>query len=79
MEHPLIFDADSLTIEELGKKITNLTNKYVIASKSGNGYLCGQLSMAIETYKQAHSRKLEETFKKDSNGEDWLNDKINIS
>lgn len=79
MEHPLIHTADSLTLEELGKKISELQGKLNIARRHGNGYLCDQLSMAIETFRQAHGRKVEQTYKKDTEGKDWLKDKIDIS
>jgi hypothetical protein len=79
MEHPLISDADSLNIDDLAKKITLLQNKLSIARRTGNGYLCSQISMAMETYRTAHSRKLEESFSKNADSTKWLDGKIDIS
>lgn len=79
MQHPLITDADSLNLDELAKKVSGLQSKLNMARRSGNGYLCDQISMAIETYRSAHQRKLEESFKKDEESAKWLNDRIDIS
>ena len=62
MEHPLIPNLDHLKIEELGDKINELNKKLRIAQATGNGYLCNQLRMAIESYQIKHSQKLEEMY-----------------
>lgn len=77
MEHPLISNIDHLTMEELGSKIAELTKKLSIAHRSGNGYLCDQLRMAIETYQAKYQQKLGEVYKTGSGKS--FDDKIDIS
>ena len=75
MEHPLIGDLNHLTIDELGTKISDLTNKLSIAAQSGNGHLCNQLRMALESHQNKYQEKLKESYaKSDAN----FDDKINI-
>ena len=79
MEHPLIPNLDHLKIEELGDKLNELNKKLRIAQATGNGYLCNQLRMAIESYQIKHSQKLEEMYRAASKemGK-GLDDKIDI-
>ena len=77
MEHPLISNLDDVTIEDLGKKISELSKKLAIAQRSGNGHLGNQLRMALETYQNRYQAVLNETYKK-SGGPDF-SDKIDIS
>jgi hypothetical protein len=58
MEHPLIPSLDGATPEELLEKITELNKKLSMAMRSGNGYLCNQLRMAIESYQNKYQEKL---------------------
>jgi hypothetical protein len=77
MEHPLIGNLDSLTVEDLSKKITDLNNKLSIAARTGNGHLCNQIRMAVESYQNKYQDKVQETYRKqieDSN----FNSKIDI-
>jgi hypothetical protein len=77
MEHPLIGNLDSLTVEDLSKKITDLNNKLSIAMRTGNGHLCNQIRMAVESYQNKYQDKVQETYRKqieDSN----FNSKIDI-
>jgi len=77
MEHPLIGNLDTLTVEDLSKKITDLNNKLSIASRTGNGHLCNQIRMAVESYQNKYQEKVQETYRKqieDSN----FNSKIDI-
>ena len=50
MEHPLIANLDGLTEQELLDKINELNRKLGIAYQTGNGHLCNQLRMAIESF-----------------------------
>lgn len=77
MEHPLIPSLDDLTVDELGSKITELNKKLSIAARSGNGNLCNQIRMAIESYQTKYTEKLQEQYK--NSGGSNFNDKINIS
>jgi hypothetical protein len=77
MEHPLIGNLDTLTVEDLSKKITDLNNKLSIAMRTGNGHLCNQIRMAVESYQNKYQDKVQETYRKqieDSN----FNSKIDI-
>jgi hypothetical protein len=60
MEHPLIGDISGLTPDELMTKINELNKKLGIAMRSGNGHLCNQLRMAIETYQTQYQARLNE-------------------
>lgn len=67
MEHPLIGSLDSLTLDELGSKITELNKKLTIAMRMGNHDLCNQIRMALENHRSKFQEKSEELFKKQSN------------
>jgi hypothetical protein len=54
MEHPLIASLDGLTEQELLDKVTELNRKLSIAANTGNGYLCDQIRMAIESYQSKY-------------------------
>lgn len=58
MEHPLIGKIDHLTEEELLAKINELSQKLTIAMRTGNGHLCNQLRMAIESFQIQYSQRL---------------------
>lgn len=57
MEHPLIASLDNLSADELLNKITELNKKLGIAYRTGNGDLCNQLRMAIETFQNKYNEK----------------------
>jgi aromatic ring-opening dioxygenase catalytic subunit (LigB family) len=58
MEHPLIENISDLTEEQLGEAINDLNKKLSIATRSGNGHLCHQLRMAIESYSNKYQEKI---------------------
>ena len=78
MQHPLINDLSEKSMDELQKTIGDLQMKLSFAVRSGNGHLCNQIRMALESYQNAFQNKVrEETKKFEENGE--LNfDKIQI-
>jgi DNA-binding PucR family transcriptional regulator len=57
MEHPLISNLDSLTVEELQEKINELNKKLGIAYRTGNAQLCNQIRMALESYQAKYQAK----------------------
>ena len=57
MEHPLIENLDNLSQEQLQEKISELTKKLGIAMRTGNGHLCNQLRMALESYQNKYNDK----------------------
>jgi len=64
MEHPLIGNLDTLTIDELSARVNELSNKLSIATRSGNGHLCNQIRMALVSYRNKYQEKLQESYKK---------------
>lgn len=60
MEHPFINDLGKLSLEELQTKISDLTTKMNFASRTQNRALINQLSMALESYRNAHNKKMSE-------------------
>ena len=77
MEHPLIGSLDDLTLEQLSAQINDLTKKLGIAARSGNGHLCNQIRMAMETYQNKYQQRLKESYQK-AQGDSNFDDKINI-
>lgn len=67
MEHPLVGSVDSLTIDELTSKISELNKKMGIAIRLGNHDLVRQIQMAIETHQNKYLEKSTALFNK-SNG-----------
>ena len=58
MEHPLIANLDDLTADQLLEKISELNKKLSIAYRTGNGHLCNQLRMALESYQTKYQERL---------------------
>ncbi len=56
MEHPLIGNIDHLTEDELSEKINELNRKLNMAIRSGNGHMCNQLRMAIESFQSKYQQ-----------------------
>lgn len=61
MEHPLITDVDKLTLEQLSDRVTDLGKKLTIAQRTGNGHLCNQIRMALETFNNAYRQRLRDS------------------
>jgi hypothetical protein len=64
MEHPLIGNIDHLTENELSEKINDLSKKLSIAARTGNGHLCDQIRMALESYQNKYRERLAEQYNK---------------
>ena len=64
MEHPFINGLDSKTLEELQTTISGLSAKLTFAYRTNNGPLIHQISMALESYRNAYSKKMDELVKK---------------
>jgi hypothetical protein len=58
MEHPLINSLEDYTPEQLLERITDLNRKLSIAYGMGNGHLCNQLRMAIQSYQNKYQEKI---------------------
>jgi hypothetical protein len=77
MEHPLIGDISSLTLDELTTKVSDLQKKLGIAQRTGNGHLCNQIRMALESFQTQYYAKLQDSYKRSGDDTDFTN-KINI-
>ena len=75
MEHPLIGNIDHLTEDQLSEKINELNRKLNMAVRSGNGHMCNQLRMALESFQSKYQQKLQDARKGQSTNFD---DKIDI-
>ena len=73
MEHPFVNNLKDKTLEELQETMSSLTGKLTYAYRTGNGALISQLTMALESYRSQHSKKMDEIFDKQK-----LNKTINI-
>ena len=75
MEHPLIGNLQDLTVDELSSKISDLYSKLNFATRTGNGHLCNQIRMALESYQNRYQAILAEQQQKSNVNFD---DKIKI-
>lgn len=57
MEHPLIRNLNEFSTQELLEKISELHKKLAIAARSGNGHMCDQIRMALESYQSQYNEK----------------------
>ena len=62
MEHPLIGSLEQFSADQLLTTITELNRKLDVAQRMGNGDLCHQIRMAIES----HQSKYQEKTRKDN-------------
>jgi len=64
MRHPFINDISDKSLEEIQSTISSLMTKLTFAYRMGNSQLSYQIQMAIETYKEEYSKKMDELIKK---------------
>jgi len=80
MFHPLLPNIADLSPAELENKINDLTKKYWIAARSGNGGLCDQILVALESYKfELQNKNLNNNKIPTRNGDADLDGLININ
>jgi hypothetical protein len=77
MEHPLIAVDPGLNLDQLQDRINDLNRKLMVATRAGNGHLCNQIRMAIDSYRTRYSAIIEQQ-QKDRQGPTF-EDKIDIS
>jgi hypothetical protein len=77
MEHPLVSGLDQLTEEQLHERISDLHSKLAVTMRMGNGYLCNQIRMVLESH-QSRLRFLQEQRNQSGNDKTHF-DKIDIS
>lgn len=80
MYHPLLEDPRNLKDQDLENKILDLGKKYHIAARLGQGGVCQQIAIALETYQDEQKRRqsvaASELVKKQNKG---LDDLINVN
>lgn len=64
MEHPFINNLDDKNLEDLQTKISELSNKLNFAYRTQNSPLISQINMALESYRNAYNKKMNELIKK---------------
>jgi hypothetical protein len=74
MHHPLIGKLDTLTLDQLQGKISELNNKMAFAYRTGNNQLIGQLQMALDSYNDEYRARIQK-----QNDDKDFSDKIDIS
>lgn len=78
MFNPLLPDLSKIKNDDLENKITELMKKYLIASQSGQGQVCNQISVILDAYKFEQQKRYESANKKLINQNKNLDDYINI-
>jgi len=79
MFHPLLEDASKLKDQDLDNKIQDLSRKYFIAARMGQGGAAHQLVMALEAYRSEQQRRQYQALQKVGKKQDrGLDDLINV-
>lgn len=78
MFNPLLPDLSKIKNDDLEIKISDLMKKYLIAANSGQGMVCQQISILLESYKEEQRRRYHEAQKKMANQNKNLDDFINV-
>ncbi len=80
MYNPLLPDPSSLKDADLENRIVELTKKYWIAARSGQGGVCEQIITALDMYKYELGKRHAEATKNLIKRQDKdLDDLINVS
>jgi hypothetical protein len=80
MFNPLIPDLSELKTTDLEAKINELSKKYYIAARSGNGHLANQLVVAIDMYRaELQAKNLAASKAAMQSGNKDLDDLIKVS
>jgi len=64
MEHPFIQDLNDKSLEDLQTKLSELTNKLNFAYRMGNRPMINQINMAIDSYRTAYNKKMNDLIDK---------------
>jgi len=79
MFHPLLGNLTEIKEQDLEVKIAELSRKYSIAARMGDGGLCSQILMALEQYKAEQQMRLQAKSKINMKNQDKdLDDLINV-
>lgn len=80
MYHPLLDDPRKIRDQDLDDKIQELSKKYYLAARMGQGGVCAQILVALDMYKAESERRRLESVKsvmKKQNKD--LDDLINVN
>lgn len=64
MEHPFIHGLEEKSLEELQNAISDLSKKLSFAYRTTNGPMISQINMALESYRKAYAKKMDELIDK---------------
>jgi hypothetical protein len=78
MFNPLLPDLSSLKTEDVDNKITELMQKYTMAARFGQGGVCQQIAIILESYKDEQRRRQIAATQKLVNQNKNLDDFINV-
>ena len=62
IEHPLVGDLSSLTIDELSEMINSLNKKMAVAARMGKYDMASQIQLALNSYRAVYNQKQRELF-----------------
>jgi hypothetical protein len=80
MYHPLLEPAAKLKDQELENRILDLTKKYHIAARMGQGGVCQQILCALEMYKEEMNKRQQAALKSSIKKQDKdFDDLINVN
>jgi hypothetical protein len=75
--HPLLGSLRDIELDELIKKINELSTKYNQSLRFGNQAMANQIRMALASYQEEYQRRMAEASDKAKNDK-MLKDKVNI-
>lgn len=78
MFNPLLPDLSSLKNEDIENKITELIKKFTIAARHGQGGVCSQISVLLETYRDEQRKRYAQASAKFQNQSKNFDDYINV-
>lgn len=78
MFNPLLPDLSLLKNEDIDTKINELMRKYSIAARSGQGSVCNQIGIILESYKTEQRRRHVQVSQKLANQNKNLDNYINV-
>jgi len=64
MEHPFIHNLEEKTLEELQTAISDLSKKLSFAYRTTNAPMIHQINMALESYRTAYTKKMDDLISK---------------
>jgi len=78
MFNPLLPDLSKIKNDDLELKIAELIQKFTIASRFGQGTVCNQIAVILESYRAEQQKRYLESNKKLSNQNKNFDDYINV-